>query len=92
MYPVSGSSGQDEPVSPGLPSQTRTNQDTLVWIIRFIVVIWIVSVIFLVLQDEGVKLRTLHATLRACQTIARIAGQMALLTEREYNDLVDSLH
>lgn len=63
-----------------------------IWIVWLLVLIYIGFVAWLYLQDEEVKLRGLHATMRFFQAIARNAGVCALLIEQRYNDHIELLH
>lgn len=54
--------------------------------------VWFITRRLMASEEDEIVLHVLHFTVKALQTGARLLGQWALQVEKQYNDLVNSLH
>lgn len=93
MYPLSGSSGENEHNAPKPePEVEVTPGELFVWFLRFATVGYTIGFLSRLWADDEIRLHVLHASVRVLQTTARIVGGWALKTEKSYNEYVNTLH
>lgn len=93
MYPLSGPSSEDESVPPNMEREDQISSGELfVWIVRLATVGYTVGFMARLWSDDEIRLHMMHASIRLCQSVARVFGHWALQTEKLYNEYVNSLH
>lgn len=90
MYPLPGSPGENEHITPEFVDQDRRTAETVFF--WCVVAGWVVFTIRRVMNEDEIQLHTLHLSIRMLQSIARTVGRWGLNAEKSYNDMVNVLH
>lgn len=96
MYPMPGSSAENEPTSSERNPDTEENQvdweSWYVWLTRLISIVYLGTVLYGLWKRDEIKAQVLHSATRFLQNLARHIGGLAITTEKNYNDLVRTWH
>lgn len=63
-----------------------------IWIVWLLILAYLGFVAWMLLQEEDVKLYSLHSLTKFFQSLARVSGTCALLLEQRYNEHIELLH
>jgi hypothetical protein len=92
MYPLPGSSGEDESDASELEPESSVDLEELwTWYIRFVILGSMAVTLYRMMHDDEIRLRIFHATARIFGNVARLFGGLALKAEKEYYRVVDSI-
>lgn len=93
LYPLSGTPGTDESVSPELHREVEvTPGELFIWFVRVAAIGYFGLVLYRLWEDTEIRLHFLHSLTRLLQNTARVIGVWGLQTEQLYGEFVDSLH
>lgn len=93
VYPLPGSPGEDESVSPESRRETEVHPfELFIWFVRVAAVGYFAFVLYQLWGDTEIRLHFLHFTTRLLQSSARTIGGWGIQTEQLYGEFVDSLH
>jgi hypothetical protein len=93
MHSMQGAAAENERVSSEDAGESKNySATTLVWIVRFAIIVYLALMWYRLLEDEEFRLHWLHAMTRLSQSLARLFGLWALNFEQAYNDFVATLH
>jgi uncharacterized membrane protein YqjE len=90
---MQSSSGEIEPVSSTSEGKLQDLYvEAAIWLIRLGAIIYLLSLVTVLMNDDELRLYILHALTRIFQTLARTFGLWALELEQSYNEYVSTLH
>jgi len=92
VYPLPGSSGEDEPnASEPEPESAVDLEELWTWYVRVVIVGSMALTLYRMMNDTEIRLHVLHAISRVLGNTARLFGGLALKAEKTYYEVVDSI-
>ena len=92
MYPLPGPADEDESGSSGSESEVAVGLEELwTWYVRAIILGSMAVTAYKFLMDPDIRLHAFRGLARMFGQIARVFGNMALVSEKAYYEVVDSI-